>query len=114
MSLFWDDDRRLGMLRSGGGRHNSPCYTRPRFFPSSFSRPAFMARIEVKSEITGTVWKVHAKPGDKVESGDTLAIIESMKMEIPVITEDAGTVKEVLIKVKDPVAEGQVVAVLEG
>ena len=73
-----------------------------------------MARIEIKSEITGTVWKVVAKPGDKVESGDTLAIIESMKMEIPVITEDAGIVKEMLVKEKDPVAEGQVVAVLDG
>lgn len=73
-----------------------------------------MARIDVKSEITGTVWKVITKPGDKVESGDTLVIIESMKMEIPVITEDGGTVKEILVKEKDPVAEGQVVAVLEG
>ena len=73
-----------------------------------------MARIDVKSEITGTVWKVITKPGDAVESGDTLMIIESMKMEIPVITEDGGTVKEILVKEKDPVAEGQVVAVLEG
>jgi acetyl-CoA carboxylase biotin carboxyl carrier protein len=72
-----------------------------------------MARIEIKSEITGTVWQVKSKPGDKVESGDTLVVIESMKMEIPVITEDAGTVKEILVKEKDPVAEGQVVAVLD-
>jgi biotin carboxyl carrier protein len=49
-----------------------------------------------------------------VESGDTLIIIESMKMEIPVITEDPGTVKEILVKEKEPVAEGQVVAVLDG
>ena len=73
-----------------------------------------MARIEIKSEITGTVWQVKSKPGDKVESGDILIVIESMKMEIPVITEDAGTVKEILVKEKDPVAEGQVVAVLDG
>ena len=73
-----------------------------------------MAKIEVRSEITGTVWQLKSKPGDRVESGDTLLIIESMKMEIPVITEDAGTVKEILVKEKDPVAEGQVVAVLEG
>jgi acetyl-CoA carboxylase biotin carboxyl carrier protein len=75
---------------------------------------AEMARIEVKSEITGTVWQVKSKPGDKVESGDTLVVIESMKMEIPVITEDGGVVKEILVKEKDPVAEGQVVAILEG
>jgi len=72
-----------------------------------------MARVEVKSEITGTVWKVIAQVGDKVEPGDTLAIVESMKMEIPVITEDGGTVREVRVKEKEPVAEGQVVAVLE-
>ena len=72
-----------------------------------------MARIEIKSEITGTVWQVTSKPGDKVESGDTLIVIESMKMEIPVIAEDGGTVKEVLVKEKDAVAEGQVVAILE-
>jgi len=73
-----------------------------------------MARIEIKSEITGTVWEVKSRPGDKVDSGDVLLVIESMKMEIPVITEDAGTVIEVLVEKKDPVAEGQVVAVLEG
>jgi biotin carboxyl carrier protein len=48
-----------------------------------------MATIEVKSEITGTVWQLKSKPGDKVEAGDTLVVIESMKMEIPVITEDS-------------------------
>ena len=73
-----------------------------------------MARIEIKSEITGTVWQVKAKPGDTVDSGDTLVVIESMKMEIPVISEDSGTVKEILVKEKDPVAEGQVVAVIDG
>ena len=72
-----------------------------------------MARIEVKSEITGTVWKLKSAPGDKVESGDILILIESMKMEIPVIAEDGGTVLEILVKEKDPVAEGQVVAILE-
>jgi acetyl-CoA carboxylase biotin carboxyl carrier protein len=73
-----------------------------------------MARIEIKSEITGTVWKVTSQPGDTVAEGDTLLIIESMKMEIPVITEDPGTVKEILVEEKQPVSEGQIVAVLEG
>lgn len=73
-----------------------------------------MARIEIKSEITGTVWEVKSQPGEKVDSGDTLLVIESMKMEIPVISEDAGTVVEILVKKKDAVAEGQVVAVLDG
>ena len=73
-----------------------------------------MARIEIKSEITGTVWQVKAQPGDKVEAGDVLVVIESMKMEIPVSTENAGTVAEVLVSDKQPVAEGQVVAIVEG
>ncbi len=72
-----------------------------------------MATIEIKSEITGTVWKLQTKPGDRVEAGDTLIIVESMKMEIPVLTEDGGTVKEILVQEKDPVAEGQVVAIIE-
>ncbi len=72
-----------------------------------------MARIEIKSEITGTVWQLKAKPGDQVESGDVLIVIESMKMEIPVITEDGGTVREILVQEKDAVSEGQVVAIIE-
>jgi len=73
-----------------------------------------MARIEVKSEITGTVWQVKKQIGEAVEEGEPIIIIESMKMEIPVISEDPGTLKELLVKEKDPVAEGQVVAILEG
>ena len=72
-----------------------------------------MARVEIKSEITGTVWQVKASVGDKLESGDVIIVIESMKMEIPVITEDPGELKEILVKEKDAVAEGQVVAILE-
>lgn len=73
-----------------------------------------MARMEVCSEITGTVWQVKVSPGDRVQSGDVLIIIESMKMEIPVIVEDEGVVREILVKPADPVAENQVVVVLEG
>ena len=73
-----------------------------------------MARIEVKSEITGTVWKLMKQPGESVEAGDTLIVIESMKMEIPVITEDGGTLLEIRVQEKEPVAEGQVVAVIDG
>ena len=73
-----------------------------------------MAKIEVQSEITGTVWQIKVSPGDRVEAGDTLIVIESMKMEIPVIVEDGGVVKEILVKPSDPVAENQVVVILEG
>ena len=102
------------MLRSAGEGHNSACYTRRAILPAFGNPHENVPRIEIKSEITGTVWQVKCKPGDRVDSGDTLIVIESMKMEIPVITEDPGTVKEILVKQKDPVAEGQVVAILDG
>lgn len=102
------------MLRSGRAGYNL-LYSPRRFQRNERVFPGKgMARIDIKSEITGTVWQVKAKVGDTVESGDTLIVIESMKMEIPVITEDPGTVKEILVKEKDSVAEGQVVAVLDG
>ena len=77
------------------------------------SAAAVMARIEIKSEITGTVWQVRIRPGDRVESGATLIVIESMKMEIPVITEDGGTVKEIRVKKGDKVDEDAVLLVIE-
>ena len=72
-----------------------------------------MARIEVKSEITGTVWQVKASVGDRVDSGDTLVVIESMKMEIPVVAESAGTVASILIAEGEAITEGQSVVILE-
>ncbi|MEO5695083.1 MAG: biotin/lipoyl-binding carrier protein [Usitatibacter sp.] len=72
-----------------------------------------MATKEIKSEITGSLWKVVMQPGDKVAEDDTIMILESMKMEIPIMAEASGTLKEILVKEGDPVAEGQVVAILE-
>ena len=72
-----------------------------------------MARREVGSEVTGNVWKVEVEAGARVEEGDVLLILESMKMEIPVEAPVAGTVAEVLVAVEDSVTEDQVVAVLE-
>lgn len=68
---------------------------------------------EVKAELVGNVWKVEAKAGDRVEEDDVLIILESMKMEIPVVAPIAGTVKEILVKEQDVVKEGQVLAVIE-
>ena len=68
---------------------------------------------EVKAELVGNVWKVVAKPGDKVEEDDILLILESMKMEIPVVAPRAGTVNQILVKETDVVREGQVLAVIE-
>ena len=72
-----------------------------------------MAKKEIKSEITGSVWKILKGPGDGVEEEDSLMILESMKMEIPVLAEAKGTVVEIRVKEGDAVAEGQVLAVLE-
>jgi len=72
-----------------------------------------MARKEIKSEITGSVWKILKQPGDAVGDEDALMILESMKMEIPVLAEMEGTVVEIRVKENDSVSEGQVLAVLD-
>ncbi|MCC7194143.1 MAG: biotin/lipoyl-binding carrier protein [Gemmatimonadaceae bacterium] len=72
-----------------------------------------MARREVRSEITGSLWKIEKQPGEVVAEDDVLMILESMKMEIPIMAEVAGTLREILAKEGEPVAEGQVVAVIE-
>jgi biotin carboxyl carrier protein len=64
------------------------------------------------SEVTGTVWKIEAPPGTVVAEGDTVVIVESMKMEIPVCAPRAGVVKEIHVAEGDAVAEDQLVAVL--
>jgi acetyl-CoA carboxylase biotin carboxyl carrier protein len=72
-----------------------------------------MARIQVRSEIAGKVWKIEARPGQRVADGDPLLIVESMKMEIPVLASGAGTVAEILVSEQDPVTEGQVLVLLD-
>ncbi len=72
-----------------------------------------MAQVEVKSEISGTVWKLETEPGQKVAAGDTVLVVESMKMEIPVLAETAGTILSFAVKGGDIVTEGQTVATME-
>jgi biotin carboxyl carrier protein len=67
---------------------------------------------EVRAEMVANVWKVVVKPGDTVESGDTLVILESMKMEIPVVAESGGSVSELRVNEGDVVQEGDVIAVI--
>ena len=66
----------------------------------------------VEAEMVANVWKVLVAPGASVASGDTLVILESMKMEIPVDAPRAGQVQEVRVKEGDAVAENQVLVVL--
>src|SRR4051812_41017241 len=68
---------------------------------------------EIEAHITGTVWKIEVAVGDRVEEGDEVAILESMKMEMPVEAEDAGTVAEIRVEEGQPVSEGDVLVVLE-
>ena len=77
--------------------------------------PALEEQIvtEVRAEITANVWQVHAEVGQQVAEGDTLAILESMKMEIPVESPVAGTVREVKVAPNDQVHEGDLIAVIE-
>ena len=68
---------------------------------------------EVEAHITGTVWKIEVEVGDSVAEGDTVVILESMKMEMPVEAEDPGVVKEILVQEGQSVSEGDALVVLE-
>jgi acetyl-CoA carboxylase biotin carboxyl carrier protein len=68
---------------------------------------------QVEAHITGTVWKIEVEVGDTVEEGDTVVILESMKMEMPVEAEDPGVVKQVLVEEGQSVSEGDTLVVLE-
>jgi acetyl-CoA carboxylase biotin carboxyl carrier protein len=68
---------------------------------------------DVEAHITGTVWKVECQVGQEVEEGDTLVILESMKMEMPVEAEDDGKVAEIRVEEGQSVSEGDTLVVLE-
>jgi len=72
-----------------------------------------MAVVNVKSEIAGNVWKIQTKPGDKVEVDGEIMILESMKMEIPVLSPKAGIIKEIRVSEGEAIDEGQLVAILD-
>jgi acetyl-CoA carboxylase biotin carboxyl carrier protein len=68
---------------------------------------------EIRAEMVANVWKVVKATGDPVEEGDTLVILESMKMEIPVLAESEGVVREMAVNEGDVVQEGDLIAVVE-
>ena len=68
---------------------------------------------EVRAEMVANVWKVVVSQGDTVAEGDTLVILESMKMEIPVIAEADGVVREIAVNEGDVVQEGDLIAVVD-
>ena len=72
-----------------------------------------MATIDVVSEVTGSVWRLEAQVGQLLAEDDTLLIIESMKMEIPVLAPESGKLLEILVTETQSVTEGQLLARLE-
>ena len=72
-----------------------------------------MPTMNIESEVTGTIWKVEVKAGQVVSEDDTLLIVESMKMEIPVTAPAAGKVVEVKVMEGDAVTDQQLLVVLE-
>ena len=69
--------------------------------------------MKIKTEIQAVIWKINVEVGQKVDIGDTVVILESMKMEIPIESELRGTVKEILINEGDHVNEDQELITLE-
>ncbi|WP_404386204.1 biotin/lipoyl-binding carrier protein [Knoellia locipacati] len=67
----------------------------------------------VVSDLVANVLSIAVSAGDTVEVGAEIALLESMKMEIPVLTEHAGTVSEVKVEVGDVVQEGDILAVID-
>jgi biotin carboxyl carrier protein len=68
---------------------------------------------EIRAEMVANVWKVVKATGETVEEGETLVILESMKMEIPVLAESDGVLKELAVNEGDVVQEGDLIAVIE-
>ncbi|TMR91078.1 biotin/lipoyl-binding carrier protein [Nonomuraea basaltis] len=68
---------------------------------------------EVRAEMVANVWKVVVKEGDRVSDSDTLVILESMKMEIPVLAEEDGVVAQLKVAEGDVIQEGDLIAVIE-
>lgn len=69
--------------------------------------------MEVKASMAGSVWKLNVSQGDEINEGEDVAILESMKMEIPIPAEKSGKVTEVKVGEGDFVNEGDVLAILE-
>ena len=71
-----------------------------------------MAEMKVRSEIAGSVWKIEVAVGDEVAADDPLVVLESMKMEIPLLAPRSGVVKEILVAEGEAIVEGDVAVIL--
>ncbi len=80
--------------------------------PKPKAAPSSGNSLDIKALLPGNVWKIVANPGQSVNEGDVIMILESMKMEIDVVAPKGGVVKTINVATNDKVVEGQVVAVL--
>jgi acetyl-CoA carboxylase biotin carboxyl carrier protein len=92
---------------SGSSRRRVPGW-------AQVDREVLVAVEEIHAEMVSSVWKVLVQPGSEVAAGDTLVILESMKMEIPVLTEQAGTVRELHVVEGEVLQEGDLIATVDG
>ena len=72
-----------------------------------------MSETKIESEISGIVFKIETKVGEKINENTVIMILESMKMEFPVLSKKSGIVKELLVSEEDVISEGQILAVVE-
>ena len=72
-----------------------------------------MAVTKIATDVAGNVWKIVAKVGDQLAEDDTIIVMESMKMEIPVTSPKDGVLKELLVEEGEAISEGEVVATVE-
>ena len=72
-----------------------------------------MPDIKIITEVAGRVCALPVSAGESIGDGDDIAVVEAMKMEIPVTSTTAGRIKAILVKLDDVIAEGQVVAIIE-
>ena len=86
-------------------------------YAANAARPARLTKevhvSEIRAEMVANVWKIVATPGQQVQDGDTLVILESMKMEIPVLAESDGTLTKLAVAEGDVIQEGDLIAVIE-
>lgn len=69
--------------------------------------------ISARAEIVGNIWKITSRVGDEVAAGDTVAVLESMKMEIPVVAPVGGYVSQILVEINQIVQEGDAVVEID-
>ncbi len=72
-----------------------------------------MAQEIIEVPITGKITSVNVKPGDKVKEGDTLCLIEAMKMENPILAPVDGTITQIQVTAEQIVHPGEIIAVIE-